>query len=105
MAAGWVPGDDLSVDKGFVRQLFQSFRDRVVSSTEIVIVARAKIKHASGLERQSAIAVDLELVQPVWPFGQSRRPQGSVNLALTFGNAIADPTRGSRRLVLRKLGQ
>ena len=59
-----VEGDELAVDHRLVRQLREALDDGGIPEAEVVVVAGAQMNPAAGLERDGAIAVELQLIFP-----------------------------------------
>ena len=62
--------NDLAVEDGLIRHRLESLQVTGISAVEVVIVPRAQPDFAAGLDCQSAVAIKLELMQPILALGQ-----------------------------------
>jgi hypothetical protein len=84
--------DDLTVNHGVLRKLRERSDDRGIPAVEVVVVPRSQMDGTVSLERNGAIPVELELIEPLLPGREDsvrNSSMGSMNLAATpcFGFA------------------
>jgi hypothetical protein len=71
----FVECNHLTVDDRVVRHVGERIHDARVSDVEVVVVPRSQVNGPIALERNRAIAVELQLVQPSRIIGQRIRLQ------------------------------
>jgi len=86
-----IESDNLTIDDTAVRQIAESFEDIGILSVEGLLAPRKQIGTIARLDRDGAVAVELDLVNPLRPV-----PEFRYRLALHW----FDEARGLHRLIL-----
>jgi hypothetical protein len=89
--SGIIESDNLTIDDTAVWQIAESFEDIGILSVEGLPAPRKQIDTIARLDRDGAVAVELDLVNPVRPV-----PEFSYRLALHW----FDEARGLHSLIL-----